>query len=67
MPPLGDLVEKLNAGETVELAHAGDRALLAECLIALVSPEIRPRVSFATSLRPSLVRPYQLVLVEGRA
>jgi len=59
---LGELVEQLASEHTVELAYTGDRTLLAECLIALLPPEIRPRVSFATSLRPSLVRPYRLVL-----
>ena len=62
LPSLGGMVERLTSERTVELAYAGDRALLAECLIALVPPEIRPRVSFATSLRPSMVRPYRLVL-----
>jgi hypothetical protein len=56
------MVEKLIQGKTVELAYDGDRALLAEGLTGLVPPEIRPQVSFATSLRPSMVRPYLLVL-----
>ncbi len=62
---VAESVEKLAAGETVELAYVGDRARLAECLIALVPAEIRLRVSFATSLRRSMVRPYQLVLVDA--
>jgi hypothetical protein len=62
----GLLVDRLMKGETVELAYDGDRTLLAECLIAMVPPEIRPQISFATSLRPSRVRPYQLGLVDGR-
>jgi hypothetical protein len=55
-------VEKLLKGQTVELAYDGDRALLAEGLTGLVPPETRSQVSFATSLRPSIVRPYLLVL-----
>jgi GTPase-associated protein 1, N-terminal domain type 2 len=62
-----ELVEQLTSEQTVELAYSGDRTLLAECLIALVPPEIRPRVSFATSLRPSMVRPYRFVLLDGGA
>jgi hypothetical protein len=56
------LVEKLCKGQTVELAYDGDRALLAESLTGLAPPESRPQISFATSLRPSMVRPFLLVL-----
>jgi hypothetical protein len=56
------MVEKLARGQTVALAYDGDRALLAEGLTGLVPVEARPQISFATSLRPSLVRPFQLVL-----
>jgi hypothetical protein len=56
------LVEKLIKGQTVALAYDGDRALLAESLTGLVPPETRPQISFATSLRPSMVRPFLLVL-----
>jgi hypothetical protein len=56
------LVEKLCKDQIVELAYDGDRALLAESLTGLVPPETRPQISFATSLRPSMVRPFLLVL-----
>jgi hypothetical protein len=61
------IVARLAKGQTVELAYAGDRALLAECLTGLVPAETRPQISFTTSLRPSRVRPYQLVLVDVAA
>jgi hypothetical protein len=61
------LASKLGAGEVVALAYAGDRLILAECLVSLVPDDVRPKVSFATSLRPSLVRPYQLVLTDAKA
>jgi GTPase-associated protein 1 len=64
---LEDWLERLTSNQAVELAYAGDRMLLAECLIGLVPPESRPQVSFATSLRPSMVRPYQLVLIDTAA
>jgi hypothetical protein len=60
-----DWVAKLTSDETFELAHTGDRARVAECLIGLLAPEDRLKVSFATSLRPSMVRPYQLVMKDG--
>jgi hypothetical protein len=59
-----DVLAKLASGQSVELAHDGDRRLLAECLIGRLAPEIRHQVSFATSLRPSMVRPFHLVLLE---
>jgi hypothetical protein len=64
---LGTLIEKPTSRKIVELAYSGDRTLLAECLIGLVPYESRPDATFATSLRPSLVRPYQLVLTEAPA
>jgi hypothetical protein len=54
---------RLGAGESVQIAHAGDRTLLAECLFGLLPVEVRRSVSFATSLLPSAVRPFHLVLV----
>jgi hypothetical protein len=59
----GAFVQKLTSRQSVELPFAGDRISLAECLIGLVPPEARLHVSFTTSLRPSVVRHYQLVLV----
>jgi hypothetical protein len=63
---LTELAENLAAGQTIELSYTGDRQLLAECLIALVPPESRLHVSFVTSLRRSMVRPFQLVLVDEK-
>jgi hypothetical protein len=60
----GPLVEKMTSGKTVELTYGGDRTLLAECQIGLLPFDVRPRLSFATSLRPSMVRPFQLVLID---
>lgn len=54
---------KLSSGEDVRLAYSGDRMALAECLIGPLKSEVRSEVSFATSLHPSAVRPYRLVLV----
>jgi hypothetical protein len=62
---VASLLEKLTSQKPFELAFPGDRTLLAECLIGLVPPESRPNVSFATSLRPSMVRPYKIVLVSS--
>jgi hypothetical protein len=58
-----ELREQLSAQRAIELNYPGDRAVLAECLIGLLDPESRLEISFATSLRPSMVRPYQLVLL----
>jgi hypothetical protein len=64
LAPAQQWVAQLASDEPLELAHTGDRALVAECLIGLLAPEDRIKVSFATSLRRSMVRPYQLVLVD---
>ncbi|AGA27684.1 GAP1-N2 domain-containing protein [Singulisphaera acidiphila] len=54
---------KLSSGEDVRLTYSGDRMVLAECLIGPLKAEVRSEVSFATSLQPSAVRPYRLVIV----
>jgi hypothetical protein len=54
---------RLGSGESVQIAHPGDRTALAECLFGLLPVEVRRSVSFATSLLPSVVRPFQLVLI----
>lgn len=59
------LRRKLSSGEDVKLSYSGDRVALAECLIAPLKSEVRSEISFATSLHPSAVRPYRLVLVDG--
>jgi hypothetical protein len=61
---LRELRERLTSHQTVVLEYTGDRMALAASLIGLVPPELRLHVSFATSLRPSMVRPFQLVLVD---
>jgi hypothetical protein len=60
---LDGLGGRLASGGYVEFAHTGDRAALAECLLGLLPAEARRAVSFATSLVPSAVRPFHLVLV----
>jgi hypothetical protein len=61
---IGSLRRKLDAGEDVKFPYSGNRALLAECLLGPLDPELIPEVSFTTSLHPSAVRPYRLVLVD---
>lgn len=53
----------LAAGRPVVLPYAGDRAALAEALVDRLPAELVRRTSFATSLRPSAVRPFALSLV----
>jgi hypothetical protein len=55
---------KLSSGEDISLSYAGDRVALAECLLASLDAEVRSEMSFTTSLHPSAVRPYRLVLVD---
>jgi hypothetical protein len=63
LPDLDHLRGRLASGQPVQLAHAGDRIVVAECLLGLLPGEARRGVSFATSLLPSAVRPFQLTLV----
>jgi hypothetical protein len=60
---LESVLGQLDAGHGVVLPFAGDRAALAEALIDRLSPQTVLNLSFATSLHPSAVRPYQLTLV----
>ena len=60
---LNDARQQLAANRSVELRFAGDRMLLAECLLDLLPPEIVLTVSFSTSLQPSPARPYRLSLL----
>ncbi len=64
LPPLEPLRDRLLAGRPVRFGYPGDRALLAECLIGTLSLEAVRRISFATSLQPSTVRPFVLSLVD---
>jgi hypothetical protein len=63
MPPLEPLRDRLLAGRPVRFSYSGDRAALAECLLGTLPPDSIRRISFATSLEPSTVRPYILSLV----
>jgi hypothetical protein len=63
LPDLEPLRETLASGDDLKFAFAGDRAALAECLLGLVDYDLIPQMSFTTSLHPSAVRPYRLVLV----
>lgn len=63
LPNLEPLRDRLAAGKPVRVAYAGDRMVLAECLIGSLPEEAARRVSFATSLEPSSVRPYLLTLI----
>jgi GTPase-associated protein 1, N-terminal domain type 2 len=57
------VVDRLLSGQPTQVAYAGDRAALAECLIGMLPSQSVPRTSFATSLVPSAVRPFALSLV----
>ena len=65
-PPLEPLRDRLLAGRAVRFGFSGDRAALAECLIGSLPLEAVRKVSFATSLQPSPVRPFLLSLVDGK-
>ncbi|MFO0909555.1 MAG: hypothetical protein U0794_14570 [Isosphaeraceae bacterium] len=63
LPFFDSVVTQLTAGQSVVLPFEGDRITLAESLLDQVEPEAIPDISFATSLRPSSVRPYLLHVV----
>ncbi len=62
-PPLEPLRSQLFAGQSLKVPHAGDRIALAECLLGPLPAEALLIISFATSLEPSVVRPYRLLLL----
>jgi hypothetical protein len=64
-PSLESFRERLAAGQPVQLTYSGDRLALAECVVGSLDAELIPRLSFATSLVPSSVRPFVLSLVGG--
>jgi hypothetical protein len=66
LPSIEPLRDRLLSGKAVRFAHQGNRALLAECLIGSLPLDHVQRVSFATSLEPSSVRPFMLSLVDLR-
>ena len=65
LPAPSLLREQLLSGQPLRFAYAGDRAVLAECLIGILSPEAVRRTSFSTSLFPSASRPFVLSLVNA--
>ncbi len=67
LPPLETLRSHLESGQSVKFVHQGDRIALIECLLGILPPELILSVSFATSLQPSAVRPYRLLLVNAPA
>lgn len=60
---IDSVVAELDAGQSVRFVYPGDRAALAEFLAGRLSHDTLTRMSFATSLQPSAVRPYRLTLV----
>ncbi len=65
LPTVDSVLSQLDAGQPVVFAYSGDRLTLAEFLIGRLSADTVMRLSFATSLRPSNVRPYRLNLVSA--
>jgi hypothetical protein len=66
-PPLEPLRDRLLAGRAVRFGFSGDRTALAECLMGTLTLEAVRKVSFATSLQTSPVRPFLLSLVKEHA
>ena len=66
LPTIESLIAQIDAGQSVVFPYAGDRAALAEFLVGRLSSETIMRLSFATGLYPSSVRPYRLNLVAPR-
>jgi hypothetical protein len=54
----------LEARQPVQLAFAGDRIALAECLLGALPLDRIVETSFSTSLQPSAARPHRLVLLQ---
>ncbi|MDR3632956.1 MAG: hypothetical protein P4L84_03915 [Isosphaeraceae bacterium] len=63
LPDLETTKAQLVAGRSVALPHAGDRIALAECLLGQLPADMLGALSFSTSLQPSAVRPFRLLLV----
>lgn len=63
VPDLESLRARLASGDDVKFSYPGDRIALAECLLGPLEPGLISDMSFTTSLQPSAVRPYRLVLV----
>jgi hypothetical protein len=65
LPPVEPLRQRVLTGRPMRFAFPGDRIALAECLVGTLPPEAVASLSFATSLRPSSVRPFTLSLVDS--
>jgi hypothetical protein len=63
VPGIAALRDKLEAGEDVKFPYGGDRLALVECLLGQMPAEAVPLMSFTTSLQPSAVRPYRLIVL----
>jgi hypothetical protein len=63
-PAIEPLRQRILSGVPVRFAFHGDRIALAECLVGSLAPEVVEKLSFATSLRPSSVRPFVLSLID---
>jgi hypothetical protein len=66
LPAIETIVSQLEAGQPVVFAYPGDRLALAEFLIGRLAADTVMRMSFATNLHTSSVRPYRLNLVAPR-
>lgn len=66
VPSLDPFRAKLAAGQSLQFSHRGDRIALLECLLEVLGPTPNLRPSFSTSLQPSAVRPFQIVLTEPK-
>lgn len=65
LPALSPLGEQLLSGQPLRFAYAGDRTVLAECLIGILAPDAVRQISFSTSLLPSSARPFTITLVDA--
>jgi len=63
LPGIESLEHQLGSDSPLHLRSSGDRIALAECLLNLLPAELAATTSFSTSLQPSVVRPYKLVIV----
>jgi hypothetical protein len=64
-PSLEPVIAQLLAGRSAALPYAGDRLALAECLLGQLPTDVVASISFATSLQPSTVRPFRLLVAGG--
>ncbi len=62
---LDSVKQQLLDGRFVSVPCAGDRITLAECILAQFPGDFALSLSFATSLQPSAVRPFRLLLLSA--